>query len=259
MTSRSLRSASAVLAALGLILLACRRESARARGTLPFATDAADDAPRVDATTPQSHLTQKAIFALSEVTLAIEDLHMSTRLDGVLAQTSAVAAVNGAFFDAEGNPVGLAISRGRLLSRFSPLMSGGVLWVRDWAHDGTAHLTATEEYREQPVDFAIQCRPRLVVGGRVNIRSDDGRHAARTALCLRDAGHAIELVIAQSEHGDGGPTLFQFAGELLAEGCEDALNLDGGPSTAWASGSDAGSIFRPPAAPVRHAVVVRRR
>ena len=120
------------------------------------------------------------------------------------------------------------------------------------------HLSPTEEYGERSVDFAVQCRPRLVVGSRVNIRSDDGRRAARTALCLRDAGRTIELASAR-DNGDGGPTLFQLAAELLAEGCEEALNLDGGPSTAWASVNDHGTVFIPPVAPVRHAIVVRRR
>ncbi len=248
----SLRTLAAVA------LVGCHHDASR---TQPGARagDAAPLPPDADAATaaatPSSHITEKATFHLADVTLAIADLHMSTRLDDVLAKTSASVAINGTFFDEHGDPVGLAVSDGHTLGRFSSQMSGGVLWVRDWARDATAHLTATEDYREQPVAFAVQCRPRLVVESRVNIRSDDGRHAARTALCIRDAGRSLELVIARSDHGDGGPTLFQFAGELLAEGCEDALNLDGGPSTAWASAG----IFSPPVAPVRHAIVVVKR
>ncbi len=178
---------------------------------------------------------------------------MSTELDGVLARTEAKLVVNGGFFDPRGNPIGLAVSDGKVLSTFSPGMSGGVLWIRE----GVAHLTATEEYRSGPVDFAIQCRPRLVVGSRVNIRSDDGRRAPRTAVCVRSSGQSLEFDMAGEGGDDPGPTLKELASELADLGCEEALNLDGGPSTGWASREDGGVAFDPPLAPVRHAVVVR--
>jgi uncharacterized protein YigE (DUF2233 family) len=178
---------------------------------------------------------------------------MSTRLDDVLARTGAALVVNGGFFDPHGNPIGLAISDGKVLSAFSPGMSGGVLWIRD----GVAHLTATEDYRTGPVDFAIQCRPRLVVGSRVNIRSDDGHRAPRTAICLRAGGRSLEIDTASGYEEDPGPTLQELASELATLGCEEALNLDGGPSTGWSAREDGGLSFDLPRGPVRHAVVVR--
>jgi uncharacterized protein YigE (DUF2233 family) len=192
-----------------------------------------------------------ASFPVSSVELSIEDVHMSTRLDDVLRDRSVDLAVNGGFFDERGEPIGLAVSEGKPLGRFAPGMSGGVFWIRG----EDAHITATEEYRQPDVDFAVQCRPRLVVSSRVNIRSDDGKRASRTAICLRDGGKTIELALARGAHGDAGPTLLELAEELLATGCEDALNLDGGPSTGWA----ARSFVSLPAAPVRHALVVRPR
>jgi uncharacterized protein YigE (DUF2233 family) len=180
---------------------------------------------------------------------------MSTRFDEVLARSSARLVVNGGFFAPDGGPLGLAISDGKTLSRFSPEMSGGVLWIRE----GVAHLSATEEYQAGPADFAIQCRPRLVVGSRVNIRSDDGRHAARTAVCLRDEGRTVDVLAATGEHDAPGPTLFELATELVGLGCEEALNLDGGPSTGWAEKDDGGVSFDPPRGPVRHVVVVKER
>jgi uncharacterized protein YigE (DUF2233 family) len=259
----------ALLAFAAFPLGACRRErpvpeaARRAEDAATDASDRAPSAPLPSSSSPSSssasrtHLTYRASFPLRDVTLRIADLHMSKRLDDVLTKSAAAVVVNGGFFGEDGEPVGLAVSEGRPLGRFSPQMSGGVLWVRD----DVGHLSATEDYRETAVDFAVQCRPRLVVASRVNIRSDDGRRAARTALCLRDGGRTIELATARGDHGDAGPTLFELAGELLAEGCEDALNLDGGPSTAWAAaaGADGGVVFSPPVAPVRHAVVVRRK
>jgi uncharacterized protein YigE (DUF2233 family) len=178
---------------------------------------------------------------------------MSTRLDDVLARTGATIVVNGGFFDPRGNPIGLAVSDGKVLSNFSPGMSGGVLWIRD----GVARLTATEDYRTGPVDFAIQCRPRLVVGSQVNIRSDDGHRAPRTAICIRPGGRSLEIDTTSENAEDLGPTLRELASELANLGCEEALNLDGGPSTGWAAREDGGVSFDPPLGAVRHAVVVR--
>jgi uncharacterized protein YigE (DUF2233 family) len=200
-------------------------------------------------------VTYRAAFDLSAARFSVEDVRMSTRFDEVLARDAARVVVNGGFFAPDGSPLGLAISEGRPLSRFSPDMSGGVLWIRE----GTAHLSATEEYQPVPADFAVQCRPRLVVGSRVNIRSDDGRRAARTALCLRDAGRTVEVMAATGEADGSGPTLFELATELAGLGCEEALNLDGGPSTGWASSLDGGTSFVPPRGPVRQVVVVRDR
>jgi hypothetical protein len=91
----------------------------------------------------------------------------------------------------------------------------------------------------------------------VNIRSDDGRRAPRTAICLRSSGRSIELDTASGDGDDPGPTLRELASELADLGCEEALNLDGGPSTGRAAREDGGISFDPPMAAVRHAVVVR--
>jgi uncharacterized protein YigE (DUF2233 family) len=182
-------------------------------------------------------------------------MHMSSRLDSLLAGTDGALAVNAGFFAVDGSPLGLAVSDGRRLSHFSPEMSGGVLWIRD----GVAHLSATEEYEAGTPEFAVQCRPRLVVGSRVNIHSDDSRRARRTAICLRDSGRTIEFVTATGAAGDPGATLLALATELAEDGCEEALNLDGGPSTGWAFRGDGGIAYEAPLAPIRQAIVVRER
>lgn len=55
--------------------------------------------------------------------------------------------------------------------------------------------------------------------------------------------------------GRAGPTLYTFARELLAEGCRDALNLDGGPSTGVAWRAPEGVRALLPRRGVRHALV----
>ena len=58
--------------------------------------------------------------------------------------------------------------------------------------------------------------------------------------------------------GDPGPTLFELAGDLAGLGCEEALNLDGGPLHG-VGGAPRGEVSRSScrARSVRHAVVVR--
>lgn len=239
---------------LTLLVAGCHRGA-------PHAEPSEEPAPMSPIPVPEDagrvhgHPTRTLTFRMPDVTFSIDDVHLSTRLEDVRRRRSAAVVVNGGFFDTRGEPIGLAISRGETLSRFSPTLSGGVFWIRD----SRAHVSATEGYAETNVDFAVQCRPRLVVASRSNIRSDDGRRAARTALCLRDAGREVELVVALPSEEDAGPTLSELAADLVAAGCEDALNLDGGPSTGWADAADAGPFFHAPAAPVRHAIVVQRR
>lgn len=197
-------------------------------------------------------------FPLARYELSIEDTSMTTALDTTLAKADAELVVNGGFFGPDHKPVGLAMSKGAVLSRLSKQMSGGVL-----VSDGdTAQLFAAETY-EMPDGgtFAIQCKPRLVVDRVANVKTDDGKRAERTALCLRDGGKVIDVVIIRgSEDGESpGPSLFALARFLERSGCESALNLDGGPSTGVAWREDGGVQLLAPRAAVRHVVAFRER
>jgi hypothetical protein len=104
--------------------------------------------------------------------------------------------------------------------------SGGIFEVRD----GKARMLASAPYRSRAgTELAIQCSPRLVVGGKVVQALEGHMRAARTALCVGKDSAVLRIYLT-----DKGvrPTLPEFARFLRAEGCVDALNLDGGPSTA---------------------------
>ncbi len=192
-------------------------------------------------------------FDLRAVELTVVDVDMKSDLAPVVAADPAARfAVNGGFFGKKSEPVGLVEVAKKRLSGFSRPMSGGVLTV----DDGKGSLTSTESYNsDEHHAFAIQCKPRLVVGGAVNIRGDDGKRAERTAVCLRKDGK--EIVFATIVSALGGPSLLATATWLRDAGCDDALNLDGGPSTgiAWREAGAVQSV--PPRGGVRHAVVVR--
>ena len=196
-------------------------------------------------------------FDLARHDLRIEDAAMTTALDAILTRTGAELVVNGGFFDPEGRPVGLAISDGVILSKLAGL-SGGVL-----TYDGSrARLFSAEDYAAGDGSrFAIQCRPRLVVDRQVNVKSDDGKRAERTALCTREGGRTVDVVIVRgSDDGESpGPSLLALARHLTSAGCESALNLDGGPSSgvAWREGEAVRLLA--PRGPVRHVVVFRER
>lgn len=198
-------------------------------------------------------------FALEHTDLHIEDVHMTRDLGAVLARAGAELVVNGGFFDTSGRALGLAISEGAKLAPFAPSLSGGVVTVAD----DLAVLHETESF-ELPAGtrFAVQCRPRLVVRGAPNVRRDDGKRSERTALCLRDGGRTIEVVVVHGEDVgvETGPSLHALGAWLARRGCEEALNLDGGPSTgaAWREARDATRVLAP-RGPVRHAIVFVKR
>lgn len=250
------RIALAVLSVvLAIVAAACRRGPA---GATADGGEARGVPEPIHGNVPTSDawVTHRWSFALGEVSLSIEDARMSTRLDEVLERSSAELVVNAGFFDPEGKPVGLSVSGGRVLSPASKTMSGGVLRI----DDGEASLVATEgfELGTPPPSFAVQCRPRLVVDRLVNIRGDDGVRAERTAACLRDGGRTLDFVLARPLPGTPTPTLFELATSLAALGCEQALNLDGGPSTGAAVRTATGVELLAPRGGVRQAIAVRR-
>jgi len=197
-------------------------------------------------------------FGLDRYELRIEDAAMTTALDKVLTRSGAELVVNGGFFDPDGKPVGLVVSGGAVLSRLRTNLSGGVFT----SNGSRAELFASEGFSlPDGATFAVQCRPRLVVDGSANVKGDDGKRAERTALCARDGGRTVDVVIVRgSDDGESrGPSLFAFARYLADSGCEAALNLDGGPSTgvAWREGEDVKLLA--PRGQVRHVIAFHER
>ena len=225
--------------------LASPAVAARARAITPEITTAEDDDVVLD------------VFSLrvAETRFDVVDLGMGRDLAAALAQRSASLAVNGGYFAPSTEAEGLVIAAGKTLSPFAPALGGGVVVVRG----GRAELRDASGF-SPPVDadFAIQARPRLVVASAVNLHSDDGRGAERTALCVRDQGRNLEVIVAHGKTAaPGGPTLTLLAEMLVSRGCEGALNLDGGPSTgaAW-QGAERVEV-RAPRAAIRHALTFR--
>ncbi|MEP7124180.1 MAG: phosphodiester glycosidase family protein [Byssovorax sp.] len=217
----------------------------RARAITPEISAADDDDVELD------------VFSLrvAETHFDVVDLAMGRDLAAALAQRSASLAVNGGYFAPSTEAEGLVIADGKTLSAFAPALGGGVVVVRD----GRAELHDANGFSPpNNADFAIQARPRLVVASAVNLHSDDGRKAERTALCVLDEGRRLEVIVAHGKTATPtGPTLILLAEMLVSRGCEGALNLDGGPSTGAAWQAADRVEVRPPRAGIRHAVTFR--
>ena len=222
-------------------------------------TTAADTGPGELHEDGRAYVPQVFAFTVARTDVLIEDAKMGTDLGELLTRTGATLAINGGFFDTNDRPLGLAVSEGKAVSAFSKTMSGGVL-ITDEAR---AALFATETYDPEAqagARFAVQCRPRLVVDGKVNIKRDDGKRSARTALCVKDGGkELVAVLVREVTDRSFGPSLFALAGFLSAYGCDGALNLDGGPSTGAAWRDGAGVHVERPTAGIRHAVVFKPR
>ena len=226
---------------------------------------AMDGAPTADATSHEIHEDGRAYtpqafpFPVASTEVFIEDMKMGRDLGEVLGRTGGSVAINGGFFDTDERPLGLGLSHAKVLSTFKKTMSGGVLLL-DQSH---ATLFPTETFdpdAQSDARFAVQCKPRLVVDGKVNIKRDDGKRSARTALCVKDAGKTLVAVLVRDATDPSfGPSLFALATYLAADGCEAALNLDGGPSTGAAWRDASGVHAERPTAGIRHAIVFKAR
>lgn len=154
------------------------------------------------------------------------------RAPDFLNRNGDVFAINGGFFEREGN--GRLSSSGLLIVDGDPrapeheragsgVIYSGVKGV------GIAYRKNFRDIRG--VEHAIQVGPILVdPGGIKGIYKNAGGRFNRSAICLRGDTFTAFVV-------EGGISLFQFADILshpAAEGgfgCDSAINLDGGPST----------------------------
>jgi uncharacterized protein YigE (DUF2233 family) len=123
--------------------------------------------------------------------------------------------------------IGLVVSQGKELSPLRKKLAGGLLVVEP----RRARIVPSKGAQLGPdVQVAVQCRPRLVERGKPVADLNASARATRTAVCVRDHGAVLDVLLTDPR--ELGPSLAGLAGYLAADGCNDALNLDGGPSTA---------------------------
>eukprot|EP00752_Nemacystus_decipiens_P014076 g12512.t1 len=143
----------------------------------------------------------------------------------------AAAMVNGGYFDASFQPVGLVVNEGQAVSEMSQQTAlSGVIAVFE---GGELFLIPRSQYLpDSGIHSAIQAGPFIIdAGGKMGIRSDDLKKARRTAIGQTVSGEIVFITTTPC-------TLYQLADILInhhdAVGVarfDRVLNLDGGPST----------------------------
>jgi uncharacterized protein YigE (DUF2233 family) len=143
------------------------------------------------------------------------------------ARPEVLAAINGGYFDEAGKAIGWVVSEGRELSRLSP-RGWGVLTVEA---SGAPAIVAAAAATEIHPREAIQAGPRLVVHGEVN--SLKPQLAVRSFVGIDAEGRVVlgsTTPVPVTATG-----LAQFLAAPREDGglgLVDALNLDGGSSSA---------------------------
>jgi exopolysaccharide biosynthesis protein len=158
----------------------------------------------------------------------------------LLEERGGLAGINGGYFQADLEPVGLLISNERLVHHLQKAnLLSGIFYVRN----GRPWLARTREFPGvKGIQQAIQCGPFLVDGGRTVTGLDDIRIAARTFI----------FSCGESKWGFGicRSVTLKGMGDLLAEASivpdhhiVRALNFDGGSSSTFYARSDGRTLF----------------
>lgn len=161
---------------------------------------------------------------------------------------SAIAAVNGGYYDAAFKPLGLRIADGKKISGLH-----GTMWGVFSVRRGRASIVDAEHWKmRRDVTEAVQCGPRLVVDGQVQLLKM--QWARRTGMGITRQGKIIIAV------ADGEMSLPAWAALWAAQdglNCRDALNLDGGPSTQLALKTSTRQMQLRSGRPVSDAILIR--
>jgi exopolysaccharide biosynthesis protein len=143
----------------------------------------------------------------------------------------AAAVINANFFDEQGKPLGVVISRGILNQGVH--RGGGTLTGIFQAGTGGLRITNRSDFTPAGVSEAIQAGPRLLSSGsKVRGIRESSASSRRSGICI-DAEQRLVLFCVSS--GILGVSIEQLQDELLRPqiGCVDALNLDGGGSSQF--------------------------
>jgi uncharacterized protein YigE (DUF2233 family) len=154
-------------------------------------------------------------------------------LSSALAAVGAVAGSNGGYFHKDFTPLGLVVSRGEIIHRFERArLLSGVLAVRH----GRMELVRSGKFKlGSDVQEALQAGPWLVEKGVPVAGLDDTRTARRTIVANDGKGQWALIATSSITLADASQLLCAkgIAGPLKIA---NALNLDGGSSTALQAG-----------------------
>jgi len=147
-----------------------------------------------------------------------------------------VFAMNGGMYDPQQAPVGLYVEEGRVLHKLNTTKGGrgnfhmqpnGVFGITS---EGKAFLRTTSECpSSSTLRYATQSGPMLLVKGVINAQFKQGSANLniRNGVGIRPDGHVVFAISREPVN------FFDFASWFKAQGCTDALYLDGAISRAY--------------------------
>ena len=164
-------------------------------------------------------------------------------------ELSAVAAINGGFFDPDRHSLGLRIAGGKTAVPLRRGVDWGVLVLRP----GRAAIVHSRDFRaDARIEGAIQVGPRLVSGGQpLRLKP---QHARRSAVAVDAEGRTLTLIVSPAPIEAG-----RLAELLAGLGFRAAILLDGGASTQISAAAGRFTLDVPGAYGVPDALVIRPR
>lgn len=144
--------------------------------------------------------------------------------------SGAVACINANFFDEQGKPLGLVISRGIIHQKIHK--GGGLLTGILFVSPKSVGVAHRDGFSTEGVVEAVQAGPRLVSNGTiVEGIKESSRSSNLSGICI-DARQRVSIFRVTS--GVFGGSLHQLQNVLTQPqiGCVEALNFDGGGSSS---------------------------
>lgn len=232
---------------LFFIFGACRSEEAQARGQW---TEPLPGVRYMQTTTRQPlrvHAVQVDLCASGISARATAPGEGPSTVSAFAELVEADVAINGDFFGEGYSPLGLAMGEGRRWPRTRDRSTHGLLGFGE----GRAWLPSPEDRVSEPPEWlesVVGGRPALVRGGEDVAPTKGGlcanRHP-RTAVGLSEDGRTLIILVVDGRSAlSTGMTCAELSELLMELGAHDALNLDGGGSSAlWIRGR--GVVSRP--------------
>ena len=173
-------------------------------------------------------------------------------LSAALSPTTALAAVNGGYFDESFRPLGLRINAGTTVS---PLVRGRLMTGVLACSGSRIQVLRVGEFRQSHgLATALQCGPFLIDRGAAVPGLNRDRVARRTFAATTTTGDAILGYCSSASLGELPAVLKAAAGP---NNIQRALNLDGGSSSAfWFRRKDGTTFSIPEQKDVRDFVAV---
>lgn len=149
-------------------------------------------------------------------------------------ETNVVGAINAGGYDmSNGRPVGALIMSGTVINK----PSYTTFWIDK---SGNAHITGADEcnkaYDEGNVLEAVASFGDIFENGHARAGLDNSTRASRTAIGIKADGTVVMLMVdGRQAPYSVGMTMAEVAAAMESLGCVQAINLDGGGSSTFAT------------------------